>query len=517
MAGERNSWINDHEVDFSVPFLADNDAAMPAASSSHPRTPPSTFRRSFPSSPLNPSTPSMPSSLRTPSTPNSPPRIPHIPSEESRAFSTTGPLGLSPATSHGSMILYRIADPITLPSLSTSNDVPHGPHGPRTVRASMYSTTSGDSTSKYPTSSMSFGGERGLIAYPYDPEEDEKEPPDEEDKMHDPSQRYHHDIRKEKGDLGVSPRGLINGAMLVAMITSILCLFVLYPVIATVRDNGRNFLITSNARINATGQASANFTPGDIGSSSDFIDQSTPQSAFSFVGINGVTYDLAFSNEFNFTNETFRHNDNIFWEARNKDLSSPDQVTTQSGQLVFFINPLASPSGEYLSGILDSVVPFCIGRGFVEVGIQAADGTESRIFWAGGAWSFTSAPPDNPVPAGSSLNMDVSLSLSIGVLASKIPRNTPAEQVPVSASIDYVRYYDRRVDPGFPQGACDVQRSVSKTATLDLLNTPALKLDPSMCHSYYSRWAFDTSVRYPTYPHPLFASPFIVNWVTRGL
>lgn len=111
---------------------------------------------------------------------------------------------------------------------------------------------------------MSFNSERGLIAYPYDPDLDEKEPPDEEDMMHDPNQRYHHNVKKGKGGLGISNRGSINIATLVVMVMTILCLFVAYPIIAYSRDNGRSQAITHNTRINASGQASfSNFNPGD--------------------------------------------------------------------------------------------------------------------------------------------------------------------------------------------------------------------------------------------------------------
>lgn len=348
-------------------------------------------------------------------------------------------------------------------------------------RSSMYST-SGDSTfsrssdSKYPITSRSFASERGLVAYAYDPDLDDQGPPDEEDMMHDPQQRYHHD--NAKGKLGFSTRGFLNISTLVAMVMAMLMLFVGYPVFAFLEDNGRAALITMNTRINATGQASfSDFQPGNdslIGSFSDYIDRSTPESAYSFVGTNDLTYDIAFSDEFNFTGQTYRHGENLFWEARDKGLSSPDEITTKDGQLEFRIDPLTTTSsnGQYVSGILESTIPFCIGRGFVVVGMTTPDGIFARIFWAGGAWSYTDAATDNHVPAGPSLNMGVSFSLSIGVFADKIPNNTPPEQLPTSVNVEYVRYYEKRADPGDTRDACDPRHAASKSTTLDLLNIP---------------------------------------------
>jgi len=192
------------------------------------------------------------------------------------------------------------------------------------------------------------------------------------------------------------------------------------------------------------------------------------------VGTNDLTYDLAFSDEFNYTGQTYRHKENLFWEARDKGLSSPDQITTNDGQLEFRIDPLTTTAsdGQYVSGILDSTVPFCVGQGFVVVAMKIQDGVVARIFWSGGAWSYTDAAASNHVPAGPSLNMDVSFSLSIGVLASNIPKNTPVEQLPTSVTVDYIRYYERRTDSSDPRGPCDLRRAVSKTVTLDLLNIP---------------------------------------------
>jgi len=125
-----------------------------------------------------------------------------------------------------------------------------------------------------------------------------------------------------------------------------------------------------------------------------FVDQSTPSSAYALTGMNDVDYVLAFSDEFNYTNGRYQPcelppflslykysrstDNNRFWVGQNSSQSSSDQITTEDSQLVF--NLTIAPSGELMSGILDSTVPFCLGRGFIVVGMQTSDGTQVRYF-----------------------------------------------------------------------------------------------------------------------------------------
>jgi hypothetical protein len=130
-------------------------------------------------------------------------------------------------------------------------------------RSSTYST-SGNSALTFSSESkqllMGLGpGERtvgALVAYPYDPAMDESGPLDEEDMMHDPTQRYHHDLRKKTGGKGepFNWRGFTNIGMVLTMVTALLCLFVGYPAIVFLRDKDVTELITDNPLVNSTGQ-----------------------------------------------------------------------------------------------------------------------------------------------------------------------------------------------------------------------------------------------------------------------
>lgn len=190
----------------------------------------STAPSSFPSSPFN----------RSGSRAST--NINRIASEESRALASH-----QSASRHGSMILYRVSDFITDDVLLPPT--PSHLHRESLISISGDSIVSLASDSKYPTRTIA--PERGLIAYAYDPSEDElcSATPAGDDYLHDPEEKLPQQPR-------LSLRGLINVLTLVALISALLCLFVVYPVIRFYQDNNRNILITFNTRINHTGQAS---------------------------------------------------------------------------------------------------------------------------------------------------------------------------------------------------------------------------------------------------------------------
>jgi hypothetical protein len=204
--------------------------------------------KSFPSSPLK-----LPASTAPSSFPASPfnrsgsrtsTQINRIASEEARALAANQSIDR-----RGSMILYRYAD-------LTNDDVLQPPTPSHLHRDSILSI-SGDSIvslssdSKYPTTTIA--SDRGLIAYAFDPSLDDlgSATPAEDDYLHGPDEKY----PQQPGFFSIPLRGIINVLTLVALMTSLLCLFVVYPVFRFYHDSDRNLLITFNARINSSGQA----------------------------------------------------------------------------------------------------------------------------------------------------------------------------------------------------------------------------------------------------------------------
>jgi beta-glucan synthesis-associated protein KRE6 len=137
------------------------------------------------------------------------------------------------------MILYRYA---------SEDGVLSPPIMPASNRDSIASFSSISSDSKYPVGSMN--STHGLIAYAYDPSVDDKEPIDDEDRLHDP----HEKLMIGKSSV-MGWRGFFNIATLVLLVVALLALFVALPVVTFVNDDGRNARIIGNTRINATGQA----------------------------------------------------------------------------------------------------------------------------------------------------------------------------------------------------------------------------------------------------------------------
>lgn len=91
--------------------------------------------------------------------------------------------------------------------------------------------------------------ERGLmVEYEYDPSEDERGPPDEEDRLHDPKLDM-------KFKSSTPWRGILNVSTLIILLLALLSLFVMYPVIDFLRNNAKRLSIDNNIRINSTGQA----------------------------------------------------------------------------------------------------------------------------------------------------------------------------------------------------------------------------------------------------------------------
>ncbi|KAG5649990.1 hypothetical protein H0H81_001195 [Sphagnurus paluster] len=400
------------------------------------RLPRAASYRSVTSSPLNPAFPSGPPSshifspFARPGSRGSA-HITRIPSEETRALAPTSPFALNTASSRGSMILYRrvdAADDVLLP--------PTLPHANRnsTISTSGDSAVSLSSDSKYPAGMM-MTPERGLIAYAWDPTIDDNEPADEEDILHDPDEK----LVKVPGR-PLSWRGFKNISALVFLVVGLLCLFVVYPVVAFVHSSDRNALIVGNTRINATGQAvSYEFDPRSqlpLPSVLGVIDQATPQEALSQTGKDGVEYHLVFSDEFNTDGRSFSRDADPVWETESS------QVTTRNGYLVlqsYTASADGSSRPQFVGESIRQKSSLCIDGGFVEISaVMPWSHQTRRLYWTG-AWSDTIDDISFP-EQGSSLSVPSSVQLTLGGVDPSQRAPTPG---PSKTIIDYVRIYQK--------------------------------------------------------------------------
>lgn len=244
LASSSNSPLDFTPATPDLPFSSSSSGTF------HPRSQRTTVSslKSFAPSPLKPPGPTAPSSFSPSPFNRSGSRtstyINRIASEESRALAAHQ----SSNRSRGSMILYRCTEFATEDVLQPPT--PSHLHRNSVLSISGDSIVSLSSDSKYPTRTIA--SDRGLIAYAYDPSLDElgSATPTEDDYLHGPDEKHPQQLHT------VSLRGVYNVLTLVALLSALLCLFVVYPVIRFYHDNNRNVLITFNTRINSTGQAS---------------------------------------------------------------------------------------------------------------------------------------------------------------------------------------------------------------------------------------------------------------------
>lgn len=107
-----------------------------------------------------------------------------------------------------------------------------------------------------------------------------------------------------------SIRGYANVVALLALLAALLGIFLAWPVASAVRSQsiGANTAGYNLGGVNGTGQYPEVRTPS-------MIDPDTPDSAYTKVGYDGETWDLAFSDEFNAEGRTFFPGDDPFWEG----------------------------------------------------------------------------------------------------------------------------------------------------------------------------------------------------------
>lgn len=326
------------------------------------------------------------------------------PSDESQAYSSGNPFTSFGTNSRGSMLLYRLADPV-------NDNAPLQPPRFSTMNRDSVYSTSGDSItslggdSKYPSGFPGMGGTQRMVAYEYDPTSDTMDPVDDEDMLHDPSDKKH---AKKNSKGGVPWRGLLNISALIVVICGLLVLFILYPVQTFVMNSHRASLIGGNTRVNGTGQVPELFSMPTM------IDRDTPDSAMTRVGFDGEAYELVFSDEFETEGRTFYPGDDPFWEAVDLwygvtgDLEwyDPDQVITKNGSMVITMenlypdidpndhednspfDPLVNHGLQFKSGMVQTWNKFCFTTGYIEISVIFPGPNENAQGYWPGAWTM---------------------------------------------------------------------------------------------------------------------------------
>jgi beta-glucan synthesis-associated protein KRE6 len=104
---------------------------------------------------------------------------------------------------------------------------------------------------------------------------------------------------------------------MMTILGALISIFVLYPVISYYSPNAKSGFLSGTDQTNnpANNGGGATNSTSTSRTSADLIDTDTPDSAKSWAGLDGNTYNLVFSDEFNTEGRTFKPADDPFWEA----------------------------------------------------------------------------------------------------------------------------------------------------------------------------------------------------------
>ncbi|CUA76626.1 Beta-glucan synthesis-associated protein SKN1 [Saccharomyces cerevisiae S288c] [Rhizoctonia solani] len=182
-----------------------------------------------------------------------------------------------------------------------------------------------------------------------------------------------------------SARGLANVGCLVLLLAAVILLFAGYPIIAYMTESPMSTLGGYNlGGINASGQVPE--IPGLPG----LIDRDTPKSAYTRTShVDGTTYDLVFSDEFDVEGRSFYPGDDPYWEAvdmhywvtNNIEWYDPAQIKTVNGSLYIELAKKDNHNMNYTGGMLTSWNKFCFTEGYIEAKISLPGASNIYGLW----------------------------------------------------------------------------------------------------------------------------------------
>ncbi|KAI0744973.1 beta-glucan synthesis-associated protein [Earliella scabrosa] len=204
---------------------------------------------------------------------------------------------------------------------------------------------------------------------------------DEPDNVSDPIR----DRRQDEGESIFTMRGLINLGCLFTLIAGLLALFAGYPLITALTTPKRSTMGGFNlGGINASGQIPD--IPGNWG----LIDKDTPLEARTKVDyLNGQTWQLVFSDEFNVDGRSFYPGDDPYWEAvdlhywatGNLEWYDPSAITTANGSLEITLSDKPNHGLNYTGGMMSTWNKFCFTGGLVEASVMLPGFNNVQGLW----------------------------------------------------------------------------------------------------------------------------------------
>ena len=120
------------------------------------------------------------------------------------------------------------------------------------------------------------------------------------------------------------------------------------------------------------------------------IDRDTPMEVRTKVDyVNGKTWELVFSDEFNVDGRSFYPGDDPYWEAvdlhywatNNKEWYDPAAITTKDGSLEITLSQKPNHDLNYTGGMVTSWNKFCFTGGLVEASVMLPGANNVAGLW----------------------------------------------------------------------------------------------------------------------------------------
>ncbi|PWY97432.1 beta-glucan synthesis-associated [Testicularia cyperi] len=197
-----------------------------------------------------------------------------------------------------------------------------------------------------------------------------------------------HDWRKESHSHAVSWRGISNVLTLLLLAIGLLALFAGYPIISHYE---KLFTSSSSSNYYNIGGTNGSGQVPDLPLFS-LVDPDTPQSATTRTSpVDGKSYHLVFSDEFNLEGRTFWPGDDPFWEAidlyygvtGDYEYYSPEAVNTTNGALTITMTEKQTHNLNFQSGMLQSWNKFCFQGGYIEFSMRMPGTASTSGYWPG--------------------------------------------------------------------------------------------------------------------------------------
>ncbi|KAH9944284.1 beta-glucan synthesis-associated protein [Epithele typhae] len=216
---------------------------------------------------------------------------------------------------------------------------------------------------------------------PLDPAEFNE--PDADDQLHSPEPRR--DRKYDGGGHIFTGRGFMNLGCIFVLCAGIITLFAGYPLITYFTEHKQSNLGGFNlGGTNASGQVP------DISGNWGLIDDETPEDVRTKTDyVNGATWQLVFSDEFNVEGRSFYPGDDPYWEAvdlhywqtNNKEWYDPAAITTKNGSLEIQLSQKENHNLAYTGGMMATWNKFCFTGGLVEASVMLPGFNNVKGLW----------------------------------------------------------------------------------------------------------------------------------------